>query len=172
LGGVLAEGDPVPQIDRRDPALVDLALIGLPEPAPVPGLGEANVDAMVAELEPGSEEAERVVTIRGPGGFPLLASSMHGERAPAESEALIAVLPPVAAATTLVTPGSASADAPVETVAAPQRKPIRTASMLSGVTVAMGMVCSLVLPDVSRLMTIVDAPRFRLRFRFRRRDRV
>ncbi len=168
LGGVLAEGDPVPQIDRHDPALVDLALIGLPEPEPLPGLGEANLDAMVAELNPASEEAEGLVAIRGPGGFRLLASSLHGERV-RDSDALIAVLPAVATAP-VASPRPAPAAVPVETVAEPRRKPIRTASMLSGVTVAMAMVFSLVLPDVSRLMTIVEAPRFRLWFRFRRRD--
>jgi len=172
LGGVLAEGDPVPQIDRHDPALVDLALIGLPEPEPLPGVGGANPDAMVAELEPVSEQAEGLVAIRGPGGFPLLASSLHGERA-TDPAALVAVLPQAAAAATLASPESAKAVIPVETVAEPQRKPIRAASMLSGMTVAMAMVFSLVLPDVSRLMTIVEAPRFRLKFRFRfRRDRV
>ncbi len=171
LGGVLAEGDPVPQIDRHDPALVDLALIGLPEPEPLPGLRGANLDAMIAELEPASEQADGLVAIRGPGGFPLLASSLRGERV-TDSDALVAVLPQMAATTTVASPESAGAVTPVETVAEPRRKPIRMASMLSGMTVAMAMVFSLVLPDVSRLMTIVESPRFRLWFRFRRRDGV
>jgi hypothetical protein len=143
----------------------------LPEPEPLPGFGEANLDAMVAELEPAGEPAEGLVAIRGPGGFPLLASSLRGERA-TDSDALVAVLPRAAATATVASPESAGAVIPVATVAEPQRKPIRTASLLSGMTVAMAMVFSLVLPDVSRLMAIVEAPRFRLRLRFRRRDRV
>jgi hypothetical protein len=171
LGGVLAEGDPVPQIDRHDPALVDLALIGLPEPEPLPGLSDVNLDAMVAGLEPGSEQGEELVAIRGPGGFPVLASSLHGERM-ADADALVAVLPQSVTSSGVASPGSAAAVTPAETVADRQRKPIRVASMLPGMMVAMAMVFGLVLPDVSRLMTIVEAPRFRLRFRFRRRDRV
>jgi hypothetical protein len=65
LGGVLATGDPVPQVDRRDAVAVDLELIGVPsgEPAALADAGEA--------IDP----AVRLTTVRGPGGFPLLASA-------------------------------------------------------------------------------------------------
>jgi hypothetical protein len=170
LGGVLAEGDPVPQIDRQNPALVDLALIGLPEPEPLPGLGASNVEAILAELGPARQEPEGSVPIRGPGGFPLLASSLHGERAQ-DSRALVAVLPPLSPVVTLASAEHAEEVVPTATVTEQRRKPIRTVSMVSGLSVAMAMVFNLALPDMSQLMTIVAAPRFRLRFRLRRRRR-
>jgi hypothetical protein len=167
---VLDEGDPVPQLDRHDPALVDLALIGLPEPEPLPALRGANLDALVAGREPASDEADGLVAIRGPGGSPLLASSLRAEPTP-DSSALIAVLPPTVSAT-VASPEPARPLVPVETVAEPPQKPVRAASMLSTVTVAMAMVFNLLRPDVSRLMTIAKAPRFRFRFGFRRRENV
>ena len=172
LGGVLAEGDPVPQLDRHDPALVDLALIGLPEPDLLPGLGEAGLEAIVTELERAPSGANGLVAIRGPGGFPLRAKGLPGEGVP-DSKALFAVLPPAGATTVMV--GSAAAAAltkvPTELVATARPRRRLSATALSGLTVAMAMVFSLVLPDMSRLMTIIEGPRSRPRLRFpRRRD--
>jgi hypothetical protein len=173
MGGVLAEGDPVPQLDRHDPALVDLALIGLPEAVPMPGVGDADLEAIVAETEAGRRltEGEGLVAIAGPGGFPLLAASLPGDRT-GGAEGLIALLPqPVAGSPAAATP--ALADLPAATDAQPQRLPreprIAPATVLSGLTVAMAMVFGLVLPETCRLMSTAEAPRFRLRFRFRRR---
>jgi hypothetical protein len=69
LGGVIATGDPVPQVDRRDAVAVDLELIGLPSGDPaVSVLPLSNAGVAV-------DSSVRLTTVRGPGGFPLLAST-------------------------------------------------------------------------------------------------
>ena len=164
LGGVLAEGDPVPQLDRHAPALVDLVLIGLPEPEPLPVLAEGDPRAMANQLKVAPSVAKGLVPIRGPGGSPLLTSAKPGENG-FDIDALVAVLPPAGAATLQV--GSAVAVAPTdispEPVAVARPRRVLSATALSGVTVAMAMVFGLVFPDMSRMMTIIETSRFRLR---------
>jgi hypothetical protein len=171
---VLAEGDPVPQLDRHDPALVDLALIGLPANEPVTGLGEADLEALLAELEAAPQKNGSGVALRGSGGLPLLAASMPGDRTE-RADGLIGILPPVVAGsavtlnvTAAAEGGQTSPDAPSQ--ARPRRLPSVTA--VSGLTVAMGMLFGVILPDMSRLMSTRPATRFRLRFPLRRRRNV
>jgi hypothetical protein len=90
------------------------------------------------------------------------------------AEALLALLPrPVASSPAVTTPSPA--DLPADADAQPElqqqlRAPrIAPATVLSGLTLAMAMVFGLVLPEMSRLLSTPGPPRFRLRFRFRRR---
>jgi hypothetical protein len=164
LGGVLDEGDPVPQLDRHNPALVDLALIGLTQrprgDVDVGGGAEGDVSGETpGDLVP--EVTDPLVTIRGPGGFPLLASSLRDTPAP-DFDALVAALPSGAAAAT-VTAEPATVMAEPASDAKAQALPAPSA--LSGLTVALGMVFGLRLPDLTALLTVVDAPRRRARFR-------
>jgi hypothetical protein len=174
LGGVLAEGDPVPQVDRHDPALVDLALIGLPEPEAPAGVGEADVEALIAERERAPEEPERSLGLGGPRGLPVLTVSVEGQRI-VDAETLLAALPPACASAAVVTPAPAPAaitaqtDRALEMEALSRPRRIAPASVLPGLTAAMGVVFGLILPDMSRLMATPPASRFRLRFRFRLR---
>ena len=75
LGGVLADGDPIPQIDRLEAAKVDLDLIVPSQPG---GERVARADGIVDEPQDGPEGP--LVAVRGPGGFPLLASGLGGVR--------------------------------------------------------------------------------------------
>jgi hypothetical protein len=68
LGGVLATGDVVPQVDRRDAVSVDMELIGL-----LSGEPAASTSPLPHAIDP----AVRLTTVRGPGGFPLLASAQE-----------------------------------------------------------------------------------------------
>jgi hypothetical protein len=171
LGGVLADGDPVPQLDRHDPALVDLALIGLPEPAAIGGAGEADLEAIVAEHGRRPEQAEGPLALRGLGGLPLVTVAFRGEPR-VDPETLLASLPPVHASPTVVVQARAAiaAETDTDTVRETLPPPRRVArgSVLSGLTAAMAMVFGLVLPDMTRLMAAPAAPRFRLRFWLRR----
>jgi hypothetical protein len=173
LGGVLAEGDPVPQVDRHDPALVDLALIGLPEPEAPAGVSEADVEAIIAERERAPEQSEGSLGLGGRRGLPVLAVSVESQRI-VDAETLLAALPPAYTTATVVMPAPAPAvdtaktDTALEMEAAPRPRPIAIASVLPGLTAAMGALFGLILPDMSRLMTTPAAPRFRLRFRLRR----
>jgi hypothetical protein len=176
LGGVLAEGDPVPQLDRRDPALVDLALIGLPEPeaGAIAGVGAADLEAIVAELERAPEKTEGSVAFRGPGGLPVLTASLPREPK-VDAETLVAALPPAYASSnsTRIVPAPAVIAAVTdrardrETLAQPRQ--IARASVLPGLTAALATVFSVILPDMSRLLAAPAARRFRLRFPFRLR---
>ncbi len=164
LGGVLAEGDPVPQVDRHAPALVDLLLIGLPEPEALPVLAEGDPRAMAQKRAPASSVAKGLFPVRGPGGSPLLVSAQPGERRP-NIDALLAALPPARAATAQI--GSAVSVAPTDTppepVAATRPRRVFSVAALFGVTAAMTMVFGAVLPDMSRMMTVIDSSRFPLR---------
>ena len=116
LGGVLAEGDPVPQIDRHDPALIDLALIGLPEPEPLPGLAGRTwrrcwlSSSRLRRRPRGWSRSAVPVGLRS---WPLRCTASRRRT----SDALIAVLPPAAATATVARPEPAGAVIPVETVA-------------------------------------------------------
>lgn len=63
LGGILADGDPVPPVDPHGLALADFALDELVPEAEGEGAAPPNEDGAV-------------VAIRGPGGFPLLATAL------------------------------------------------------------------------------------------------
>jgi hypothetical protein len=192
-GGVLTDGDPVPQLDRHDPAVVDLALIGLTSPAADVGDGDAELAAVLREFDGDGDDAtevgETLVAVRGPGGFPLLAASLHKE-APSDIEALVAALPaetatmeavarvqlPDRAAETVAsaTTSPAEADADGRQAAGPSGGIRPATSVLSGVSVALAMVFGLVLPDLTTLLSVSQSPRSRLRFAslLRRRARA
>jgi hypothetical protein len=78
LGGVLASGDPVPLVDHRDAAVIDLALldlVGVRHTSPV----EEAVPSFVDEQASSRRDAEDVglaLAGRGLGGLPLLGSSL------------------------------------------------------------------------------------------------
>jgi hypothetical protein len=169
LGGLLAEGDPVPQLDRHDPALVDLALVGLAGPEARPEPAAVAQEAGVVRLERGATEGGSLVALRGPGGFPLLAAAPLGGQA-ADSEAPVRVLPPLVA----MQPesGSQSASDPIPTglvaEAEPGMRSARAASVVPGVSVAAALLLGLLRPGMSALLTVVESPRRRLRWRRRR----
>jgi hypothetical protein len=182
LGGFLTEGDPVPQLDRHDPALIDLALIGLAEP--LPGADDADLAAVLAdlgiEIEPRSgvpasgststSTSTSLVTLRGPGGFPLQTASIYGDPAP-DLDSLVAVLPPTAATTALIAPAVVT---PKTTAAENVNRPVRTRltmTALSGLAMALSTGFHLVLPDFNALLTKLERPRFRVRLRLRLRLR-
>jgi hypothetical protein len=165
LGGVLAEGDPVPQLDRHDPAMVDLALIGLPDRAVIAGAHDADLEAIVAERERAQVEADGPIALRSPGGLPFLTDSLQGGQK-VDAATLLAALPPASTSTAVVVPHAAETNTALEALPAPRR--IAPASVMSGVTAAMAMVFGLILPGVTRLMSAPAGPRLRLRLRFRR----
>ena len=78
LGGVLAKGDPVPLVDSRDAAVIDLALLDL--------MGARDVDSddqtVISVTDPSGagstthEPEDGGLAGRGLGGLPLLGSSM------------------------------------------------------------------------------------------------
>jgi hypothetical protein len=93
--------------------------------------------------------------------------SLHHEAA-ADINALVAVLPPAVATTAMAAPARASSPADTPAEPTPQRRApasLRSAPVLSGLSVAMAMVVNLLRPDLSTLLTLVERPRFRLRRR-------
>ncbi len=78
LGGVLASGDPVPLVDHRDAALIDLALLDLMGARPSSNEEEA-VSTYLDAHDSSNRDIEDVglaLAGRGLGGLPLLGSSM------------------------------------------------------------------------------------------------
>ncbi len=126
---------------------------------------------MIAD-EPQGVPSGPLVAIRGPGGFPLLASGLGGAR-PIAPMAPIAALLPWAAS-----PASVDVPARAPSPAAEQRPEARTrsrsgrrASAMSGLSVAMALGFGLVLPDLVSTFQEGEPRRFRLRLRRKpRRD--
>jgi hypothetical protein len=156
LGGVLDDGNPVPAIDRLAAVRVDFDLI---DPG-APGSPSARGAAPVLD-EPQGVPSGPVVAIRGPGGFPLLASGLVGSRP-------IAPMASVAAMVPWAMPAD-SGDAPspdAEQAEAPGRsRPGRRAMAMSGLSVAMALGFGLVLPDLVSTFQEREPRRFRLRLR-------
>jgi hypothetical protein len=142
LGGVLADGDPVPQIDRRDAAAIDLELIGLSPREP----DEPAVALADAAAEDATKPQGRLAPVRGPGGFPLLAS-----------------------APSVATP---AADSTAPATAASSSRPHSRSrpSVGSGLTFALTLVFGLMLPDLAAAFQLAERPR--TRFRLGSRDDV
>jgi hypothetical protein len=158
LGGILSDGDdPTPVVDRGA-AGIDLALIELAaggrDGAPAP--------------DPGAREAPRaggpIVALRGPGGFPLLGSSLiaGGRRSRPASP----LGPPLVS---FVGPNQAtSADPSPGPAAEPPQAPIglravRRVSALAGVSVALAFISGVVLPDLTDPCRVDRPVRSRLR---------
>ncbi len=86
LGGVLTVGDLAPQLDRNDAARVDLGLMGL---AADSESAQEIIDGELAagwfDLDTDTDNApaddsvgdEPLIGLPGPGGFPLLTTSLH-----------------------------------------------------------------------------------------------
>ncbi len=136
LGGVFATGDIVPQVDRRDAVAVDLELIGLSSGEPA---------ASAVPLTHATDPAVRLTTVRGPGGFPLLASARERPVA-----AALAALPWAASP---IRPeaksGAENILAPLPT-ALPQNPEARTRSSVgAGLTLALSLAIGPELPNLA-----------------------
>ena len=166
LGGILAEGDPIPQADRRDALLIDLDLIGVLVDAPVAprrGLLDSKSE-FETEMEP-----DRLELVRGAGGFPVLASLAIGvpggriaspAREGARSE--MAPIPEVAVAPIEVAP---LRDRPTGVSAGTESRRTYRISVGSLLVFTVSIVFSLVLPDFALGIPSLENPRGRRRLR-------
>lgn len=148
LGGILNGGDdPAPVVPRSETvAAVDLALMDPPQDEPS---AEFAAEALSTIEPPGGA----VAALRGPGGFPLLGSSLFAEGRfvrPGLADRLPAISFTRPAPPTSST-GLPGPSAPVpEDATSPARRPGRTArrlSALTGVSLALAFVSGAVLPD-------------------------
>jgi hypothetical protein len=170
LGGVL-DGDPIPQIDRLDAAKVDLDLIGSGDSGTG---GGPRADEVVDEPEVGPDGP--LVAVRGPGGFPLLASGL-GDIRPFDPAASIAFMPWTSAPRSVhdvpeTTPSGFDRQETETPVAA---RSVRRSPAMYGLSLAMALGFGLVLPDLVSTFQQRDPRRCRLRLRQLRgprRDRV
>ncbi|HMB08305.1 MAG TPA: hypothetical protein VKP69_31810, partial [Isosphaeraceae bacterium] len=154
LGGVLAVGDPVPLINRRDAAAIDLELIGLsPREPDAPAVALADT----AE-EDATGPQGRLTPVLGPGGFPLLASAPTRSLAAAPAALPWASAPQGSAATPV-------ADLSVPARAASSSRPHSRSrsSVGSGLTFALTLVFGLMLPDLAVAFQLAEPPRTRFR---------
>jgi hypothetical protein len=158
LGGVLASDESAPEADRRDPSVVDLALLDLPVGRARGGLDAGTDPGLVLDAgvagTPGSAR-EAVTALRGPGGFPLLGSSLLTEPQPGFGPL------PRPAALTLTrasrvesAPGEppaspTAADAPPDPAASSRARAVRRTSLFAGFTVAFALTLSLTFPDLT-----------------------
>jgi hypothetical protein len=146
LGGVLATGDPVPQVDRADAVVIDLALTGLVPEEPV---GPEEDDPAASG---------RLAEVRGPGGFPLLASSLSPSLAAPPADSPWAAVPRSPEAN-IPPPSVRPAPAASSTRPAARSHP----SAGSGLTFALSLVFGLVLPDLADALRRDEPPRDRAR---------
>lgn len=151
LGGVLASGEDRPQSDQRDPSFVDLALIDI---AAEPRVGVEPVDAAPAgdafgAYAPPPRRVTRggpVVTLRGPGGVPLLGSSVMT----AVGSGLSGGMPELPALASSRDP-SDTFEVDAADVATPDPRPrgVRRTSLAAGLSVALALTLGLTLPEVT-----------------------
>ncbi len=149
LGGVLGDGDPVPEVDRRDAVAIDLELIGLPTDA------LQALDVPPAEV---AEAAGRLAEVRGSGGFPLLASGPVTP--PLRPLAKLPALPRRWASPSVVS-AEPKPEPPhlEESEAEPSSKSTSLRSSIgTGVTVALSLVFGLLLPDLADAVPERDEP--------------
>jgi hypothetical protein len=153
LGGVLGDGDPVPEVDRRDAVAIDLELIGLPTDA-LPALDVPP--AVVAEA------AGRLAEVRGSGGFPLLASGPVAP--PLRPLAKLPALPRRWAAPSVVSAEPNPEPPRLEENEAEPSSPSSNSTSLrssigTGLTVALSLVFGLLLPDLAYAFERDEPPR-------------
>ncbi|WP_237722472.1 hypothetical protein [Singulisphaera acidiphila] len=184
LGGVLAAPDSVPPVDQHEGAQADLAAFD-------PARDLENVDLRPRQVVPVDErEAVQVVTLRGPGGLPLLATALiAGSTATVrtdsnsttaqdkggadETESVEATRAPGAVVTQVqaTKPSFAADDQPSSTSSSQTRaskRPLRS-SVVPGLTLAFALGVGLVLPDLVASLQFLDPKRPLLRLRLIRR---
>jgi hypothetical protein len=163
LGGVLGDGDPVPQVDRRDAVAVDLELIGIPVGEPDVAVAALDAAAAEAAIESTIEPAGRLTAVRGPGGFPLLASA-SGETPP-RPLAKLPALPRRWASPSVVSLEPRPVLLPTEPETAPTRAqanlqapPSLRSSIGSGLAIALTLVFGLVRSDLVAVFERKEPP--------------
>jgi hypothetical protein len=183
LGGVLANDDPAPVTDRRNPAVVDLALLDLGGEPPTDRVAPADPDGAQTTAEGAygvdpTAEGGAVVAEQGSGGVPLLGSALltesrasrpgrptaptalaFGVAGPSPSgdgEATRPQGPPCLGAVAESQVGCPAEDG----VAARSRsRSVRRTSILAGLSVAFAMTLGLTLPELSDPSRDEDAGR-------------
>ncbi len=167
FGGVLGgDDDPAPVVSREQTAAVDLALTAL-SPAKNHESGRANtLDAAPLVTNEGDGA---VVSLRGPGGFPLLGTALIANL-PSARVGLADRLPTIsfARSTTMpaddLTPVTPSEEtAPESPTTRRTSRTMRRVTALTGISLALALVSSAILPDVHDPSRAEPAPRSRLR---------
>ncbi|WP_254053708.1 hypothetical protein [Singulisphaera sp. GP187] len=182
LGGALAAPDSVPAVNRHEPARADLAEFD-------PDRALEDVDFNPRQVVPAAEpEPAPVITLRGPGGLPLLATALiagsavsvrtdsdpKAAQGGAESvEAAVATGPVVTQvqASSLSAEPTASASSsrtPTESSGRASKRSHRS-SVVPGLTLAFALGIGLVLPDLVASLQFHAPTRPLLRLRMIRR---
>jgi hypothetical protein len=165
-GDRLADGDPIPPLDRLDAAMVDLKLIDILPKRSVSAVLRSASDS----LDPGQPEASPVlVALRGAGGFPLLAAAVsRNPRLPHVPPGDL--LPPISTtgcdpevltASAAGASGCHSTTWPAGTMAGSKdsRRSSRRGSAAIGLNVAATLAFGLLLPDLVAALQGVDPRR-------------
>ena len=158
LGGVLSPGDEETVIDRSNPAVVDLALLGLPSEA----TDRADLPRPAGDTLAAAGDA--LVAVRGPGGFPLFGTSLLTETRPDRGFVLPGLSAPIeaiAAAPVLdpTTLGVLTSSRPTT---------IRGIAVFAGFSAAFTMASRLILPGLTDPVRGRISLSGRLRWRLRR----
>lgn len=181
LGGALATTDSTPLVDRHEPARADLAEFD-------PDLALEDVDPRPPQLAPGEErDAAPVITLRGPGGLPLLATALiagsavtvrtdtEGTPAQREGKAEAAEVDPTTAtvvgqvqASSLSAESTPSSGTKAESSKQGTKRSHRS-SVVPGLTLAFALGVALVLPDLVASLQFNAPLRPLLRLRLIRR---
>ncbi|WP_406697487.1 hypothetical protein V5E97_01385 [Singulisphaera sp. Ch08] len=183
LGGVLAAPETVPPVDRHEAARADLAEF---DPArPVDDL-DLEVRLPVPVAEP---EVVQVVTLRGPGGLPLLATALIASSAAVvttdsatsadsgQAESVEAASAPGFVSAPIPGNSRSAESSPLQsppsrtTTEASGRPPSRSrrSSVVPGLTLAFALVVGLVLPDLFASLQFLAPSRPMVRLRLIRR---
>jgi hypothetical protein len=167
LGGVLASGDQAPLIDRQEAVADNLQWVGAARPVPA-GWAAAGAGKCLAEgaILVGDQLDAGSIAWRGPGGFPLLASSLEvGRRF---TSAVPGGRPPISDPAEAESPAVLAKAAPDVTVSGASRRRPRAArriTAMTGMTVALSLAFGLALPDLAATFSLASPPRSRLRLR-------
>ncbi len=143
LGGLLADGDPIPIVDGRGEVVVDLDLLGLPLSNPA-----------VPAVSNGVDSSGTLVAIRGPGGFPLLASGVRTDLQAVRNS--LATLPWVRAAASH--PVAAQETGANENTAVASKG--HAVSKIAGTGLAVILMLGLTFPQLIDSLAISPLPRF------------
>lgn len=173
LGGVLARGDPAPPVDLRDAVVVDLDLIHLPRRGAGEIPDELEEDATGGPGDGTSRPVGVLASVRGPGGFPLLAASLGGGR---RSDSLASPMrtPWLAGSPTgpacLASAGGVGLEGRSSSPKERTRLYLnRGVSALGGLVMAFSLTFGLMLPDLATTFESVSSPEPRSRVKRPRR---